>query len=824
MPSNSCASGRYSTLAALTILVVCYVLATLVCVLLLPELWAYSAILVSTGIACLAAVVGLAWTGRRASGPDRRWRLLLAATAGGSLLLTAATIGAGFGKPPTAATDFRPVYSLFLLFYLPALIGLLSFPADPPPLPRGLGDQNGPAQAGRGRHWYAITALDSALVVGSLTLLVWSIVFAPLLRTVNVDPTRFLSALSNLIGEALLLVTVVLVGVLRRPHSLLALTLLGTGWLTLAMSSVAAVLEVATPQEGINTTLWLGFPVGWLLMLLAAFVPMPLAARPIRATASDTPGSRAASFVHAPVLRAALPYLAAGLACVVALGQLAAGLDLDRFEMYVLFILLLMLVVRQMMSLGEKTHLLDLVESSRRQLRHQAFHDPLTGLANRALFAERLRGALDRQGTDGRPFALLFCDLDNFKGINDTLGHAVGDELLQLTASRLRGATCATDTVARLGGDEFVVLLEGAIGDPRALCHRLVATARAPCVLAGRELPVGASFGMVHVDPAKIATDTSPVTADSLLRDADTAMYAAKRQGKGRLVVHQAGLRAPEAPTTIRGDLALALRGEQEAGTLHVEYRPVVELRSGRPAAVEAVPSWAHPRLGTVVAERLRGMAVEADLVTQLDQYVVARAGHDLARRASEIGDPWRVFVVVSTDRIISDPAATEELARLAIAGGAQADSLVMFLTGLGRAASPEPTDALLARLAASGLRLAVADADGGYRSLAALTSQRIEAVRLDPGLADTAADQDPDSPAAAARGAVLCMAHRRGLTVVAPGIRDHGQARRLAAAGCHLGLGPIYPTRDAIRPGRASGGPRPRRPGVRRLATPTDG
>lgn len=790
------------TAAALTAV---FALTVTACATVLPELWGYLTILLATNVTCLATVVVLLRTARRTGGPDRRWRVLVAATAVSGLGLAAATLSAGFGQEPTAATSRPAVYGLFLLSYLPALAGLLSFPSDP--LPSRHVSEDEPVAAGRAHHWYAIVVLDSVLVVGSLILLAWSVVLGPLLRTVDLDGLKFLSSFGNLIGELVLLVAVLSVGALRRPRSPWALALLGAGWLTLAASSTMAVADVVTARHGVTPTALLGFPFGWLLVLLAALVPIPARAPP----------PQTAHRARLRGLHAAVPYLALAVAGAVVLAELAVGAHSNLFQVYALFGLFMIVIVRQMLNLGEKSQLLALVESSRRQLRHQAFHDPLTGLANRALFAARLRHALDQHSAGGSPFTLLFCDLDNFKGINDTLGHAVGDELLRVTARRLRAGTRSTDTVARLGGDEFVVLLDGGTGDPELLCRRLAAGARAPCEVTGRTVPVGASFGLVHVNLAQ-ARPSRPPTADSLLREADGAMYAAKRQGKGRLVVRQAGQAAPEAPTTIRGDLALALRGEADGGILQVVYHPVVDLRSGRLAGFEASPRWSHPRLGTVPADRLRRMAADA-LSVDLDAFVVERACRDLAGQTVPTVEAGPVFVAVAADRLVRDPGALAELAGLAADGGARPGALVLLLTRTDGALSGVSAQEVTARgvperFAACGLPLALDGLDGGCRSLALLAALPVRAIRLDPGLVASATTRDPDL-AVAARTNALRAARRRALTVVAPAIHDRAQASLLAAAGCHLGQGPVYggpveiPCRDAVNdPGGPSAGP----------------
>ncbi|HYJ75714.1 MAG TPA: GGDEF domain-containing protein, partial [Kineosporiaceae bacterium] len=212
--------------------------------------------------------------------------------------------------------------------------------------------------------------------------------------------------------------------------------------------------------------------------------------------------------------------------------QQVTDLSLNPVETYGLILLVAVVVVRQLFTLVENLELLRRVRESQDRLHHQAFHDWLTGLPNPALFRNRLEQAVERHRRGEHPLALLFCDLDDFKAVNDTLGHAVGDELLRVVAERLRQCVRAGDTVARLGGDEFAVVMDDDRASPHAVGERVLAALTRPVTLAGRVLLPRASAGLVVVAPSEDA-----VSADVLLHRADAAMYEAKREGKGRLVV-----------------------------------------------------------------------------------------------------------------------------------------------------------------------------------------------------------------------------------------------------------------------------------------------
>jgi diguanylate cyclase (GGDEF)-like protein len=220
------------------------------------------------------------------------------------------------------------------------------------------------------------------------------------------------------------------------------------------------------------------------------------------------------------------------------------------------------------------------------QLRHQAFHDALTGLANRALFEDRLTHGLAGARRHGNQLAVVFLDLDEFKTINDSLGHATGDDLLRAVARRIASNLRVTDTAARLGGDEFAVLLDMRDDDtpPAEIAARLLAALRAPIALAGRELRVNASIGLAIGDGS--------IGVDDLLRNADTAMYAAKEAGKGRLQVYEDGM---HQRVLDRLELTGELQRGLDHGEFEVDYQPIVELDSGQVIGTEALVRWAHP-------------------------------------------------------------------------------------------------------------------------------------------------------------------------------------------------------------------------------------
>ncbi|HVS42075.1 MAG TPA: diguanylate cyclase, partial [Candidatus Dormibacteraeota bacterium] len=252
------------------------------------------------------------------------------------------------------------------------------------------------------------------------------------------------------------------------------------------------------------------------------------------------------------------------------------------------------------------------------QLRDQALHDPLTRLANRLLLQDRIDHALARQRHSDRAFALLLLDLDNFKTVNDSLGHAAGDHLLVAVAGRLKSCLRGSDSAARLGGDEFAILLEEVTGADHAasVAERLVDAMRQPFTIEQREIFLGVSIGVAMGDSTR-------QSADEMLRDADLAMYAAKAQGRSRHVVFSPRMR--EAALD-RVALEHDLRRSVNAGDLHLVYQPLIDLVSGETVGVEALARWRHPVHGNVPPDRFIPLAEEAGLIGALDAWVLETA------------------------------------------------------------------------------------------------------------------------------------------------------------------------------------------------------
>jgi diguanylate cyclase (GGDEF)-like protein len=457
----------------------------------------------------LAACVLCFVTARPLQGPERNWRLWM------GLGMAGWTIGQAFwsyyqifSNTPLPSPSMADVgYLTMPVFALPALLSLAAEHSRPT------------AASGRRRAW-AVFVLDGLMVVGSLFILTWASALGSVVHKGAPSTGEFVVAIAYPVTDLILVVIVVLLAVTRRvPHHLRTqLWLLGSGLVGISASDSIFAYLISSDAEVMPPATNAGFIAGPLLIAIAAAVP------------SDAPAAAAGKRAQRAVERAHLflPYALVVLTGAVMMGQSAFGAEVDAIEGWVARIVLGLVLLRQVVTLVENTALLERVSAAQAELAFRAQHDPLTGLANRSLFSERLVGAMSRHRDQGRPYALVLVDLDDFKVINDSLGHAAGDRLLRAVGERLRHCVRTADTVARLGGDEFAVVLEGAIDTPTIVGQRILEALRQPFRIDGRVLSIGASLGVVEPRPDEI-----DLTADALMRRADGAMYVGKRRGKG---------------------------------------------------------------------------------------------------------------------------------------------------------------------------------------------------------------------------------------------------------------------------------------------------
>ncbi len=416
----------------------------------------------------------------------------------------------------------------------------------------------------------------------------------------------------------------------------------------------------------------------------------------------------------------------------------------------------------------------DVTERTRadERLQHQALHDALTDLPNRTLLHDRLAHAIHSAAREHTPLALFLIDLDRFKDVNDTLGHAVGDVLLQRVATRLRDALRASDTVARLGGDEFAVLVPGAdAAQATQTADKLLAALAESVTIEGQRLTVGGSLGIAF-HPAHGAD------AGGLLRHADIAMYVAKRAGGGRAVY------TPEMDhhTPRRLTLVSALRQAIADDYLRVHYQPMMDVTTGRVRLVEALVRWPHPDLGLLPPDQFIPLAEGTGLIAPLTRWVLAEALRQV-RAWQDAGLALSVAVNISP-RALHDPELLATIAGLLRAHALPAARLRVELTESAVMVDPTGAVDILTRLDALGVRVAIDDFGTGYSSLAYLTRLPIDEIKIDRSFVTDMTRDDDDATIVAS---TIELGHSLGLRCVAEGVESGETWQALAALGCDV-------------------------------------
>ncbi|MEU8641301.1 EAL domain-containing protein [Streptomyces sp. NPDC048674] len=437
------------------------------------------------------------------------------------------------------------------------------------------------------------------------------------------------------------------------------------------------------------------------------------------------------------------------------------------------------------------------------RLRHLQMHDPVTRLPNRTLFFERLTAALEAEayedGGTGR-IGLCYLDLDGFKAVNDTLGHRVGDRLLAAVAERLTRcadeaghARATSPLVARLGGDEFALLVEDSTGTEQVadLAESVLKALQAPFDLSGQRLSLSASIGVVE----RRATGT---TATGLMQAADTTLYWAKADGKGRWTLFD-----PErnAHRMTRQALSSTLRSAVERGEFALEYQPLVGMEDGGVHGVEALVRWNHPRFGMLTPNRFIGLAEEDGSIVQLGRWVLATACRQARRWQLDHPDAPPLFVSVNVAvRQVWDSDLVADVAEILAETGLAPHLLQLELTESAVMGSAgRPLQALQA-LSDMGVRIAIDDFGTGYSNLAYLSRLPVSVLKLDGSFVRGFQYENADGSSAHPNPAdeviveaLIQLAHRLGLTVTAECVETASQASRLRGIGCDTGQGWLY-------------------------------
>ncbi|MGB3684177.1 MAG: PAS domain S-box protein [Rubrobacteraceae bacterium] len=414
-----------------------------------------------------------------------------------------------------------------------------------------------------------------------------------------------------------------------------------------------------------------------------------------------------------------------------------------------------------------------------RQLEHQAFHDPLTDLPNRTLFADRLQHALARRDPPAERVAVLFLDLDNFKVVNDSRGHAVGDQLLAAVANRLESCLRPEDTIARFSGDEFVVLLEGArVADASSVADRLVEELKMPFMVGADELFATVSIG--------IAIGRSErESAEDLMRHADAAMYQAKFEGKSNYKVFRPSMKAH---ATERLEIESDLRRAVERREFVVYYQPKVQLESGRISGVEALIRWEHPERGLVLPMDFIPLAEETGLIVPIGQQVVEEALRQASVWHERYPADQRLLMCVNLSaRQFQHPDLVQDIFQAVRETGMDPTCLDLEITESIMMRYGETNVSKLRELRDQGAKISIDDFGTGYSSLAHLQRLPVDHLKIDRSFVD---GFEASSENETLVSTVINLAHALGLSAVAEGVENREQLARLRELKCDLAQG----------------------------------
>ena len=713
------------------------------------------------GFACFATV-GAGWAARKAGG-RQRWAWVVLTIGLGGWVVGMAWWGYVEVVRGMHGGLFASMAALGLPLPMAGCVALVLFPVG---------------YAGQSQ---VRLVLDGLIVEGSLFLVSWVLV----LHRVYSDGRADRVALGVSLASAVAYTTAFTVGVLvlgraRAPQRLtVALLTAGLGVMAASQTvTVGLIANHASARAGLADLVAVGWAVGMLLVGMAALSNLraPPQERPRPA---PTTSARVLWLPYAPPILASLTVILA-----------------DRHRLHISPVLVTGLVmvtavlVRQFLVVADNRRLLGIVAD-------QALRDPLTGVANRVLLDDRLAHAVQMHRRDRRPVAVLSMDLDDFKLINDSMGHAVGDAVLTAVAQRLLGCVRPGDTVARVGGDEFLVVMEGGDDDFHPIARRITEAFGEPFEVAGQQLVVRPSVGLAVAS----GDDDAQLSAEVLLNQADAAMYAAKRLRDGTLRTFGAGMellagdqrdRPNRGESPRDGAAAVRLLGELRRAIDRRElitlYQPKVDLRSELIVGAEALVRWPHPDRGLLGPEQFLALVRQHDLMRVVTERVLAQALDDALtwhRRGARIPVSVNLFAASLTDMTLPAHIA-DALTHRELPG----DALILEITEDLLVEDIAVARTMLTTLRGHGIRIALDDFGSGYSALRYLRELPIDEVKLDK---DFITPILTDRRAAAIVRAVIDLAQIMGVVTVAEGVEDSQIAAALRDFGCQLAQGFYY-------------------------------
>jgi len=608
----------------------------------------------------------------------------------------------------------------------------------------------------RGKSRDSGGVIDGFIVATSIGVLLW--VFF-------VEPTAFdntLPLFERVINVAypagdLLLIAIGAQLAVRQVRRQAPYWILSVSLLALLVSDLGflyqSLYSVYTERDAVDFGWWISYA-----MIVAVLL------HPQVGEIAAAPSRRTPSLSRRRILLLSLVTIAAPLTIAA---RSAAGASLQLPVLLGGTVVLFGLVVLRLVAMAKE------LEQSRTLLLHEATHDALTGLGNRALFSDQIERAL----ANDVPVAVLCLDLDDFKVVNDSLGHPAGDVVLQVVGERLLGLLRPGDAVARLGGDEFAMMITGADASTgAAVAQRALAAVRqAIGIPDGPIVHSNVSIGIAH--------SSSDSSVEALLRDADIAMYLAKQSGKGHHEVFQLGMRQEMVDRLeLRVDLPEAL-GRNEF-VLH--YQPIVLVDTGQPVGVEALLRWEHPRRGRVEPMQFIPLAEETELIVPIGRWVLTEA----CRRAVELDPrPDGLEIAVNLSAVqLRDPGLVDDVLRAVESAGLEPSRLILELTESAVIGDIEAAAITLCELRTHGVRIALDDFGAGYRSLQHLRAFPVDIVKLDRSFVISSLEQD-----STVLSGLIEMAANLGMETVGEGIEEPSQLDMLRSLHCRYAQGFLF-------------------------------
>lgn len=619
------------------------------------------------------------------------------------------------------------------------------------------------------RRLRGLILLDGLIVAGSLFIVSWCLVMADLFETGRATRLEFLLSFAYPVSDLVVVTIAAVVLVSAHANQRPVMTLITLGLISMSVADSGYAFLSAQREYASGDGIDIFWVAGLLMLTLAAAVGRTMPEED--AVEDELPGWASVWLPYAPLM--------------VAAGILALNPpDWTRPMVGVGILLVLLVLARQFLAVSEDRRLLAAVSE-------QSLHDPLTGLANRVLFQDRLHHAMQLRTRDDQSLSVLAIDLDHFKVVNDTLGHAAGDELLIAVANRLRDAVRTGDTVARLGGDEFGVILEGPADTAEPIARRVVSAFDAPFTVDGREVVIQPSVGLAF---AETDDPQSGRKVADLLKRADLAMYAAKRARargeRSRLWSCSSEIPTESDPTSgaEAAQLLDELRHAIDRSELTLVYQPKFSLKTSAVVGVEALLRWPRREGGLLGPDEFLPLVRRHGLIGRVTDFVLARALDDAARW-SAAGAELPVAINLFPPSL-GTPNLPERIGRELSERGLSPSALTVEITEDMVLDNIAHTRGVLSDLRARGIRVAIDDFGSGYSALSYLRDLPVDEVKLDKDFVAPIAD---DPRAAAVACAVIDISHVLCLTTVAEGVENVETVNRLRELGCDYVQGYFY-------------------------------